>query len=236
MSHSLHACLTIPRCAVQLAACRGRFERSLPIIVAHGTTDRATVVDMSAAAAEAGIYRGMLVWAARRRCRSVRIISYDADAMAYASTVVMEVLKRHTDAITDEPPDRWLFRLCALGGDCARAPTIAEQLCEELRAETDLGGHLGLASHPTLARIAAQVAAERDAPAIVVPTDGIAAFLHPLPVTMLPGVGVKTQIALERLGVTTIGHLVDIPCSHRSAGLVLRSSSGRHADSLQQKR
>lgn len=46
---------------------------------------------------------------------------------------------------------------------------------------------------------------------LVVPADGVTDFLHPLPVAALWGVGERTEQALTRLGLRTVGQLAQVP-------------------------
>src|SRR5690606_11901849 len=59
----------------------------------------------------------------------------------------------------------------------------------------------------------------------VVPRDGVVAFLHPLPVGALWGVGERTEQTLTRLGLRTVGALAAVPVStlQRALGPALGS-------------
>src|SRR4029079_18000128 len=48
---------------------------------------------------------------------------------------------------------------------------------------------------------------------LVVPRDGVVEFLHPLPIGALWGVGDKTEEALLRIGLRTIGDIATTPVS-----------------------
>src|SRR5438093_1440291 len=46
---------------------------------------------------------------------------------------------------------------------------------------------------------------------LVIPAEGVMAFLHPLPVDAMWGIGEKTAETLARLGIRTIGELAGTP-------------------------
>lgn len=108
------------------------------------------------------------------------------------------------------------------GPDAARA--IAEAVQQDLRATLHLSASVGVATHRTVAKIAS----DRGKPGgiVVVPPDGIGAFLAPLPVRSIPGVGPKAEEALHRLGIETIDQLAHTPKER------LRRSFGRFGDEL----
>lgn len=204
----LHAHLITPHLNVQIAM---RVHPGVPLIVANGTTDRATVLETSPHAREYGINTGMLVWAARRRCRMLHVIAHDPDAIAQAEVQMTDVLQRHSNAVR-RVQGGWDFPLYGLGKQCSNAIQIAAQLHDDVVATTGLEGCVGLAAHPVMARIAAHVAAERDGSLVVLPGTE-ASFVAPLPIASLPGVGSQTEQALHKLGVRTAGQLADMPAA-----------------------
>src|ERR1700693_2382547 len=65
---------------------------------------------------------------------------------------------------------------------------------------------------------------------LVVPPDGELAFLHPLPVERLWGVGRVTAAKLHRLRITTLGHVAELP--EPTLVSLLGRASGRHLHAL----
>lgn len=168
------------------------------------------IIDVSPHAREHGIETGMLVWAARRQCRWLHAIADDADATAAAIERIETVLVRHSHVVTNDRPGRWTFSLAALGSAYGQATAIAEGLLDDVWHTTGFHGGIGLAAQPGIAKIAAALTANQGGSVVVLPGTE-AAFLAPLTVTVLPSIGAKTQVALTRLGVTTIGHLANVP-------------------------
>lgn len=83
---------------------------------------------------------------------------------------------------------------------------LGQALKDDIRRSTGLTCTIALASGKTVAKIAAD-AHKPDGLAVIEPGTE-AAFLAPLPVRSLPGIGPKSAEALERLGVQVIGDLV----------------------------
>src|SRR5215813_13276478 len=88
---------------------------------------------------------------------------------------------------------------------CRRAEEIARELKTRVHAETGLVISVGVARNKSLAKIASDLG-KPDGCVIVRPGNE-EAFLAPLPVSRLSGVGPQTRERLERLDITTIGQL-----------------------------
>jgi DNA polymerase-4 len=85
---------------------------------------------------------------------------------------------------------------------------IARKLKAAIREETRLTASVGVASSKLVAKVASDM--RKPDGLVVVPPGGEAAFLAPLPVRRLWGVGPKMEEALAKLGIVTIGDLAAI--------------------------
>jgi len=101
---------------------------------------------------------------------------------------------------------------------------LALSLQAEIHRQLDLPSSWGVASNRLVAKIATNVGKPNGL--VVVPTGEEAAFLAPLPVAMLWGVGPKTQARLQELRVRTVGDLAAVP------ERVLRGAFGPHGPEL----
>jgi len=86
---------------------------------------------------------------------------------------------------------------------------VAEAFCEEVRRTTGLSVSLGLADNRTVARVATSLA--KPSGLLEVHRGGEAAFLAPLPVRELPGVGRSIAAAFDRFNVKTVGEVARLP-------------------------
>src|SRR5213078_52014 len=94
--------------------------------------------------------------------------------------------------------------------DDARA--LAETVQAVVRARTRLSCSLGVAT----SKVVAKVASDRRKPGglTVVRPGREAAFLAPLPLRLLPGIGPRAEEKLRAAGVETIGDLAALPGDH----------------------
>lgn len=95
------------------------------------------------------------------------------------------------------------------GEEATPAERIARRLKREIQDETGLVASVGVAPNKFLAKIASDL--EKPNGLVVVPPDRVQAFLDPLPVGRLWGVGKVTGSALDRLKVRTILQLRQLP-------------------------
>jgi nucleotidyltransferase/DNA polymerase involved in DNA repair len=93
--------------------------------------------------------------------------------------------------------------------DAAQAERAARTMQHSLREALRLPASIGVSPFRTVAKIASDRA--KPAGIIVVTAEGTAAFLDPLPVRSVPGVGPKTAERLQAVGVVRIGDLVGVP-------------------------
>jgi DNA polymerase-4 len=114
-------------------------------------------------------------------------------------------------------------------GRLSGTPTeIAKRLRGEVRERVGLPITVGIARTKFLAKVASGVAKPNGL--LVVPPDGELAFLHPLPVERLWGVGPVTARKLRALGLTTVGQVAQL--SEASLIALLGLASGRHLHAL----
>jgi DNA polymerase-4 len=112
--------------------------------------------------------------------------------------------------------------------------TLARQLQSEIMDLFQLPTSWGVATNKLVAKIATEVGKPRGLVSVLAGEE--AAFLAPLPVDMLWGVGPKTRERLERINVRTIGELAQVPTSKLKAlfglvGLELASRARGEDDS-----
>src|SRR5262249_43786664 len=89
------------------------------------------------------------------------------------------------------------------------APDIARRIKAQIKAQTGLVASVGVAPNKFLAKLAGDLG--KPDGLVVLPSDRVAAFLGPLPVGRLWGVGAKGEKRLHALGVRTVGRLAALP-------------------------
>jgi DNA polymerase-4 len=136
----------------------------------------------------------------------------------------MAILRRYTPLVEPISIDEAFLDVtgsAALFGD---GPTIARRIKDETRAEVGLTASVGVAGTKLVAKIASDL--RKPDGLVVVPIGEEEAFLAPLPIGRLWGVGEKTAAALREYSVRTIGDLAALP-----PDLVVRRF-GKHGASL----
>ncbi len=185
-----------------------------PFAVGGRPEGRGVVASCSYAARVYGVHSAMPTAQALRLCPNLIVISGRHHEYAAYSRRVMQHLSNLTDLVEQISIDEAFIDVTDLK---APAREIAETLQRTLWDEFHLPCSLGVASNKLVAKIANTVGkatAEPGRPPMaitVVPLGQEAAFLAPLPVVELWGVGPKTAQRLEALGVKTIGDLATWP-------------------------
>jgi DNA polymerase-4 len=105
---------------------------------------------------------------------------------------------------------------------------IAHRLRREVREQVGLPITVGIARTKFLAKVASGVA--KPDGLLLVPPDRELAFLHPLPVEMLWGVGAVTARKLHGHGITTVAEVATL--EEATLVLMLGKASGRHLHAL----
>jgi nucleotidyltransferase/DNA polymerase involved in DNA repair len=164
---------------------------------------RGVVLSASYEARPSGVRSAMPVAVAARLCPDAVWIPPDFAKYERNSREVRGVLRRHSPTVIPYSIDEAAVILHDV--DASTARRIAGQIQYELREEMQLPASIGVARSRAIAKIATDRA--KPAGIKVVPEEEAAAFLAPLPVRAIPGVGPKTEELLHGLGIMTIGEL-----------------------------
>lgn len=190
---------------------------------------RGVVASCTYAARRYGVRSAMPMSQAVRLCPSLVIVPQSFKAYRETSKKVMARLHNLTPLVEQLSIDEAFLDVTMYPKP---AETIARELQADINTELDLPVSLGVASNKMIAKIAndhgkAQAAGDTPPNTItIVPPGEEAAFLAPLPVKALWGVGAKTTDKLHSLGIRTIGELSRWPESD------LVSRFGKHGRDL----
>jgi DNA polymerase-4 len=198
-----------------------------PVIVGGGGS-RGVVLSATYEARVFGVHSAMPMMRARRLCPQATVVAPDHAAYARVSAGVMEVFRAVTPLVEPISLDEAFLDV---GGAARRlgGPTaIGEQIRATVHDEQGITCSVGIAS----TKFVAKLASARCKPdgLLVVPVDEVVAFLHPLPVGALWGVGEKTQDVLFRLGLRTVGDLAATPVA--TLQRALGPAAGAHLSAL----
>jgi DNA polymerase IV len=182
--------------------------RGRPVVIASAGTPRATVLGLSREAWESGIHTGMAVPVAARACRNLIVRPPDEPLYARASAAVCRILQRYSPVLEPSGYGHAYVDLTGTGRLFGPARDAATRARAEIRAQLRIEASVGLASNKLVSRIAAVVT--KPAGLQDIHRGDERAFLSPLPVRLLPGVGPRTQEQLRELNVRTVREVVSI--------------------------
>ena len=179
-----------------------------PVIVG-GLGSRSVVLSATYEARRYGVHSAMPMMRARRLCPQATVIPPTPGAYAEASRGVMEVFRSITPLVEPLALDEAFLDVAGARRRLGSSRLIAELIRARIVDEQRITCSVGVA--PT--KFVAKLASARAKPdgLLVVPRDGVVAFLHPLPVGALWGVGERTEEVLTRLGLRTIGDIPHAP-------------------------
>ncbi len=212
------------------AAVEQRDEPSLrgkPVIVG-GSARRGVVSSCSYEARVFGIKSAMPMAEAIRRCPRAIVVPHRISHYAAVSRKFFAILETFSPAVEGLSLDEAFLDLTGTERLLGEPRAVATAIKARVRSELELVVSAGIAP----IKFAAKIASDIDKPdgLRVVPPDGVLAFLHPLPVSRLWGVGAATQEVLARLGLRTIGDVARYPESTLVARL--GAVSGAHLAAL----
>ncbi|MCC6763784.1 MAG: DNA polymerase IV [Deltaproteobacteria bacterium] len=178
--------------------------RGKPVVVG-GASGRGVVAAASYEARVYGIHSAMPSFEARRRCPHAIFVAGDMAKYRRESRRVFAIFDRYAPLVEGLSMDEAFLDLTGTTRLLGDAVSAAERLRAEVRATTGLTLSVGIAPVKMVAKIASDLA-KPDGLRVVAP-DAVRAFLAPLPVGRIWGVGAVGRKRLDALGIATIGDL-----------------------------
>jgi DNA polymerase-4 len=197
--------------------------RDRPMIVGGGV-----VLAASYEAKALGVRTAMGVRTARRLCPAAIVVPPRFSAYTEASKAVFEVFNNTTPLVEGISIDEAFLDVGGLRRISGTPTEIAVHLRREVLDAVGLCISVGVARTKFLAKVASAVS--KPDGLLVVPPDEERAFLHPLPIERLWGVGRATSEKLRSRGINSVGEVAALP-EHVLISL-LGQGSGRHLHAL----
>ena len=197
--------------------------RGRPVIVGSGV-----VLAASYEAKRCGVRTAMGGRQARQLCPQAITVEPRMSAYSAASKAVFEVFRSVTPVVEGLSIDEAFLDVGGLHRIDGPPVAIAARLRAEVRDRVGLPITVGVACTKFLAKVASGVA--KPDGLLLVPPGAELAFLHPLPVERLWGVGPVTAARLHARGIRTVGKVAGLG----EAALVslLGEAAGRHLHAL----
>jgi DNA polymerase-4 len=198
-----------------------------PVIVGGGV-----VLAASYEAKACGVRTAMGGRRARALCPDAVVVPPRMSAYSEASKAVFAVFERMSPLVEALSIDEAFLDVRGLEHIFGTPREIAAQLRRQVREEVGLAITVGLACTKFLAKVASGVA--KPDGLLVIPAGSELAFLHPLPVERLWGVGRVTSAKLRARGLTTVGQVAKLGQGELMA--MLGRASGRQLHALSHNR
>ncbi|MEA1872489.1 MAG: DNA polymerase IV [Chloroflexota bacterium] len=180
-----------------------------PVIVGGDPERRGVVASASYEARPFGIHAGMPSSKARRLCPQAIFIRSHFSLYKDASSKFMEILGYFSPYIEPLGLDESYLDVTGCEGPYGSPRQLALAIKERIHKELEITASVGIATCKVVAKIASDLC-KPDGLLEIAPGEE-RAFLNPLPVAKLPGVGKKTEQSLKEMGTTTIGELASLP-------------------------
>lgn len=178
--------------------------RGKPVLVG-ARSRRGVVTAASYEARPTGVRSAMSMVEALRRCPDAIVVLPRRSRYLEVSRHVFEVFRRYTPLVEGLSIDEAFLDVSGSRSLFGDGETIARCIKRDIKEELGLTGSAGVAPN----KFAAKIASDLDKPdgLTLVPSDGAAEFLAPLPLERMWRVGPKARVRLRAAGLQTIGDL-----------------------------
>ncbi|MEM3031217.1 MAG: DNA polymerase IV [Candidatus Micrarchaeia archaeon] len=194
------------------AACEERERpeiRGKPVVVGadpKGGKGRGVVATCNYAARKYGVRSAMPVLLAYRLCPECVFLKPNFELYAATSERIMAILRAHADKMEIVGIDEAFLDVSGRSaGSFEEAERIAGEIKKEILAKEKLTCSIGIAPNKLVAKMASDFR-KPDGLTVVKPGEE-KAFLAPMPVRKLWGIGPKTEGRLKEMGINTVGEL-----------------------------
>ena len=183
--------------------------RSRPLVVGGDPHGRGVVATANYAARTFGIHSAMSCAEALRRCSHAVFVRPRHSLYREYSQTVWAAVREVVPTVEQAGIDEGYLDLGEIAPAFDDARAVAEAVQAAIRVRTRLSCSLGLAS----SKVVAKIASDRRKPGglTIVRPGREAAFLAPLAIRLLPGIGPRAEARLVAGGAETIGALAALP-------------------------
>jgi DNA polymerase-4 len=195
-----------------------------PVIIGGSPKGRGVVAAASYEVRKYGVHSAMPAARAVRLCPHAVFIKPDFSRYRAESEKIFDIFRRFTDVIQPVSIDEAYLDVSDHLEPWGSGTGVAEEIKRQVKQERGLTVSVGVGPN----RLIAKIASDFDKPdgLTVVKPGHVHAFLDPMSVRRLPGVGPATERRIKRTGIETIGELRAQPLDR------LEKLFGRHGGTL----
>lgn len=189
-----------------------------PILVGGLPENRGVVATASYEARSFGIHSAMSMRRAIQLCPQAIIISPNFKEYKAYSLKVMSILRSYSEILENVSLDEAYIDISDKVSKPSDALNIGIEIKNQVKLQTGLTISIGISSNKTTSKIASDL--DKPDGLVIIPQGQELDFTYHLNVNKIPGIGPKSTLKLNQLGITTIGQLVKQPSEffHRIFG------------------
>jgi DNA polymerase IV len=195
-----------------------------PVVVGGRPDTRGVVAAASYEARAFGVHSAMPLRTAARLCPQCIFVEGNFARYSETSRKFMTILADFTPFIEPMGLDEAYLDVTGFESLHGTIRQMGYAIKKRVKAELGINVSVGIANSKVVAKIASD--ASKPDGLIEVAPGGEAAFLTPLPIRRMPGIGEKTEPIFRRLGIDTIGKLACVPAEG------LKKLLGNHGEHL----
>jgi DNA polymerase IV (DinB-like DNA polymerase) len=186
--------------------------KDLPVVIGADPErgkGRGVVITCSYEARQFGLKSGMPISRAYKLCPNAIYLRPNFELYGYASYRIMKILQSYADDFEQSGIDEAFLDVSSSVRNTDEAKELALAIKKRLNVTEGLTCSIGIAPNKSSAKIASDL--QKPDGLTIVPFDKVSEFLAPLPVTVISGVGKKTQTFLKERRIEKIVQLQEVP-------------------------
>ena len=177
------------------------------------TEDSGAVSTSNYIARKFGVKSGMPLFLAKRKLEGTDAVFFHVDHEYYdqISSRIMDIFRTYATSLEQVSVDEaYLDVTEQVEGSFEKAKDYAQTIKADVKRQVGISFTIGVGPNKLVAKIACD--SQKPDGLIIVKPEQAEAFLAPLPVDRLLGVGKKTTVRMEQMGIKTIGELAKYDC------------------------
>ena len=185
--------------------------RGKPVIIGSKPTERGVVSTASYEARRYGVHSAMPSSEAGRLCPHGIFLPPDMPKYAAVSRRIFDIFGRYTPLVEGVSVDEAFLDVTGAGRLFGPPEEIGRKIKADILREEQLTCSVGVAANKYLAKLGSEYRKPDGLTVVPFDPDAAAAWLRPLPIGSVWGIGKVTREAFLRAGVRTVGDLQDLP-------------------------